>query len=171
MPAGGKASWDGNPNTSPPTTAPYRPGTADFNGLGITDDLVNAPNAATMPTANLLNSWSAFAVVFGRMIPNLTLSVRYAAGAPVLDSFTAAPTGVIAGNLTVARTGGGAVSGDISITWPAGTFPAALTQPKGSMNGILPGMIAVSAITNGIRVVTLNSAAAIADIPFTADLM
>lgn len=254
MPAPGTVStFDGNPNTSPPVTSPYRPGTADFNGLSLQDDAVYPPDPTRMVVANLANAWSAFAMVFGRLCQSLTISVAFAgvAGYPSLDSETASPTavavpgtfpgttapwlastsyalnsyviptvangfyyqatsvsgthtsgaseptwpttigltvtdnaganqivwtcsGVTPGTITIARTNGGAAHGDITITWPANTFPASLTKPKGATLNTNLGAhsysIGVTAISNGMRVTT-NQDTTPTDIPFTVELM
>ena len=177
MPAPGTSTWDGNANLSPPVTAPYRPGAADFNGIALADSAVYPPNPRTMPTAALLNTWSAMAVMLGRLCQNLTMSVRYVSNAPVIDSFTTAPTAAAslpaASTFTIARTAGGSAFGDITITWPAGTFPAALTQPKAYLNwalGPTSFSIGIVAVTNGVRVTTTQGNALV-DLPFTFEVM
>jgi len=176
MPAPGGSTFNGNVNASPPVTAPYRPGTADFNGIGLANSPVRPPNPATMPTAELLNTQSAMSVVYGRLVAAAIVSVKYAGGNPALDSYTAAPDafyGAPAAKVfTVARTGGGAANGDISITWPAGALPAQLVQPRASLN-VLPGAhsysIGVVPITNGVRVVT-NQDNTATDLAFTVEI-
>ena len=167
MSAPGGSTWDGNPNITPPATVPYRPGKDDFNGIALEDDAKSPPDASKMPTSALLNTWSALSVVFGRMIPNLVASVAYVSGSPALDSFTAAPSAVDSSTLTVARTGGGASHGDVTVSWPANTFPAAITQPLVSINGTTPGIASVSAVGNGVRIVIQNTSGTGVDLPFT----
>ena len=179
MPAPGTSTWDGNANLSPPVTAPYRPGAADFNGIALADSAVYPPNPRTMPTAALLNTWSAMGVMLGRLCQNLTMSVRYSSGgAPIIDSFTTAPTAAAslpaASTFTVNRTTGGAANGDISISWPVGTFPAALTQPKAYLNvslGANSYSIGIVAYGSTSVRVTTNQGSTPTDLPFTFEVM
>lgn len=176
MPAPNGSTWNGNALATPPVTAPYRPGPADLNGIGLQNSPTRPPNPATMPTAELLNTLSALAVVYGRLVANAIVSVKFAAGSPALDSYTAAPDAFFgapaAKVFTVARTGGGAANGDISITWPANALPAQLVQPRACLN-VLPGAhsysIGVVPITNGVRIVT-NQDNAATDLAFTVEI-
>lgn len=179
MPApGAQSTFDGNPLTSPPITAPYRPGLPDFNSLSLQDDQEYPPDPS-MPTANLMNSTAATCIVLGRMCQNVTLSVTYSGGNPGFDSFTASPTAVAtntaATTFTMVRTPGGAGSGDIFVYWAANTLPAALTRPMAHINGAVPGLIACDNFTNGghsgVRIVTQNQAGAATDLPFTVEVM
>lgn len=172
MPApGAQSTWDGNPNTSPPTTTPYRPGSADFNGIGLQDRADFPPNAQTMPTANLLNTWSATEVVLGRIVPNMVLSIT-GGNPPSIALCTAAPTAVNgnpSGFLTLTRNG----AGDVSITWPANTFPPAVAWPMATVNtqqGPTDSRtIAATPITNGVRVTTFNGGGGV-DMNFTVSV-
>lgn len=173
MPAPNGSTFAGNPKASPPTAIPYRPNSNDMNGIGIQNDPNFPPNPATMIVAELANTWSAQLVDVSRVVPMLVISVTV--GPLAINSIAAAPAVVqstpIGTTFTLARTGGGAGSGDTSITWPANTFASPITQPYVALNGTTPGGICISAITNGIRIVTVNMSNAATDLPYTAILM
>lgn len=179
MAAAGQSTWDGNPNLSPPVTTPYRPGTADFNNLALQDDQEDPPGDPTLPSAALMNGQSGAIVAMARVVANAIVSIIFSGG-PQFDSATATPTNVvsnpISSTFTVVRTPGGSMAGDIFIYWPASALPAAqLTRPKGYLNGATPGSICVDRFTNGgntgVRVVTYNTSASPADLPFTVEIM
>ena len=170
-PASGKSTFDGNPNTSPAVTVPYRPGDDDFNGIALENDPVEPPDPQTMPTAPLLNSHSAEIVKLRELIHSAAVSVIFSGGNPAIDSFTAGPSAFTQASPTatfsVARHGGGAGAGDIDVTWPADSLPSAATKPSVSLNGTTPGIVCVSPITNGVRVVAQDHTGTAADLPFT----
>jgi hypothetical protein len=161
MPAGtapGKSTWDVTPQ-------PYRPGTSDFNGAVLENSGANPPNPATMPTAELFNTMSLLLVSLGKVVPNAVISV--AGGAtPAITGFAAAPSAVVLSTFTVTRLG----AGNVKVTWPAGTFPAAATQPTVSLNNIVAAgsnyFVSAQNITNGVQVYTIINSTA-DDIPFT----
>jgi hypothetical protein len=180
MPAPNGSTFDGNPNASTPVVVPYRPGAPDFNGIGLQDNPQYPPNPLTMPTAALLNTWSALSVVFGRMIPVLRLSVT-GGTTPSISQFIAAPdyvggtlgsstpTPITLSTFTVTHVS----TGKVQITWPAGTLPTATTQPSAHLNGVLSSgysaSVSATPITNGVEVDTLLSGV-YSDMSFTVDV-
>jgi len=174
MPAAGQSTFDGNPYTSPPITTPYRPGDPDFNGRSLVDSQVNPPDPGSMVTANLLNGEAAEIIALRRLIHSATVSAKYVAGSPLVDSFAAGPSSfhaqVPTAQFSIARTGGGAAAGDVTITWPANSLPPNLTKPHATPNGVVPCMIAVDYVTNGVRVVTQDKNGNGIDIPFTVNI-
>ena len=163
-------STNESPGQSPFDLAtPYRPGTNDFNGNAKTD-AIDRPDPVTMPNAPEWTELCALAIAYGRVISAAKVSVKYVTGSPALDSFCAPGSNVVSGTFTIARTGGGAASGDISITWAANTFPPQSVQPSARLNGTTPGIICCSSITNGVRVVTQDHTGAATDLPFTAEI-
>lgn len=146
--APGISTWDVTPT-------PYRPGLADVNGASLLDDAENPPDASSMPTSALLNTLSQLVITFGKMLPNAIFSVT-GGNPPVLNLWTAAPNAPTQSTWTITRVG----AGNVQITWPAGTFPPAVTAPTVSLN-ITGGLVAthnysISAenITNGVQVTT-----------------
>ena len=165
------------PNLSPwddPTGA-HRPGAADFNGAAFLDDPDDAPDPATQASAALVNTICLALVSLGKVAPNARISVRYASGSPVLDSFTAAPSSPTSATFTIGRTPAGTGvngAGDVTISWPAGTFPTAVGQPSACVNFLgTAGAWNVSCanVTNGVRVITALAGTA-TDLPFTVSV-
>jgi len=166
MPAGtapNKSTWDATPT-------PYRPGTSDFNGAALENDEENPPDPSTMPTAELLNTLSFLAISYGKIAPNAIITVT-GGNPPVIIGVQSPRTGVIAGTFTATRNS----AGDVSITWPANTFPASQAAPTVSLNitgGVIAGhAYAYSAenITNGVRVTT-SFDAVMTDMNFTVQV-
>lgn len=144
-----------NPNNAPNIStwdlvAPRRPNSNDFNGCAKIDDAQFAPDPQTMCTGFEYNTLCLLVVALGKMVPNAVVSITGGA-VPGVAGFTAAPSAVTSLTFTVTRNG----AGDVSVTWPANTFPASLCAPKAALNtGGTPGQIEAVAITNGVRVRT-----------------
>lgn len=166
MPAPGQSTFDGNPQTSPPTTTPYRPGTADFNGANLQNDPVYVPDPNTMPTAPLFNTYSYEIVSIGKMIPVAFISVN-AGASPTVAFWSTAANNIASNPFTVTRTG----AGNYNVTYAAGTLPAPTAQPRGSLNVVLGAhnyAIGAVNIVNGIQVTTTQDGA-LTDLNFTVD--
>jgi len=168
MPAPNGSTFDGNANTSPPTTAPYRPGVNDFNGAALQNDMRpgRAPDPLTMPTAELFNSTAYMVVSACKMIPSASISVN-AGASPTVAFWTTAANKITTNPFTTVRN----AAGDYSITAPANTLPTPNAFPKASLAVALGahnyGVSAVP-ITNGIRVTTTQDGA-LTDLSFRAD--
>lgn len=167
MPAPGISTFDGNPETSPPTTTPYRPGTSDFNGAALADDPTYPPDPQTMPTANLFNTIALLLVSACKMIPFAIVSVT-AGASPVIAFWNTAANDIDANPFTLART----AAGNYTLSWTAGAFPSAAAQPVVALNLELGahnyGAGAVYG-TNSVQVTTTEDGA-LADLPFTVML-
>ena len=154
--------------------APRRPGTDDVGGFAKQD----TTQPADPVTGLRASDWNQIAQLITKackMTPLLIVCVRYSGGNPVIDSI-ACPSGNVAigagaYQVNIARTGGGAGSGDVTITWTAGALPSLGTsQPWWCvLNDLLGSNRAPSAqaVANGVRVVTTNGAGAATDIAFT----
>jgi len=165
------------PNVSPwddPTGA-HRPGATDFNGAAFQDDPDDAPDPSTQASAALVNTICLALVSLGKVTPNARISVKYASGAPVLDSFSAAPSGPTTATWTIGRTPAGTGvngAGDVTITWPAGTLPPAIGQPTACLNVLGTAAawgISCANVTNGVRIITTVGSTA-TDLPFTVSV-
>lgn len=154
----------GSPGTSTfDVVPPYRASPTDFNGCAKQDDAENPPDAATMPSAAEYNTLCNQAVALGKVVSAAILSLQVVATVYSVLAFSAAGNAPVLGTFTVTKNG----VGDVSITWPANTFPPAVCGPEASLNHTVPGMITAYAITNGVRVVMYNATGAAADMPFT----
>lgn len=143
---------------------PRRPSLDDFEGAEKQNDDDFPPDPEKDPTAEEYNELCQLVVGFGRMIPNAIVCV--AGGAtPSVAGFSAMPIAVITSTFTVTRNG----AGDVSITWPANTFPTPICRPRAYLNAG-PGMPHAVAITNGVRVHTYNSSGVATDLDFSVDV-
>ncbi len=164
MPAPGASTFDGNPNATPPTTAGYRPGASDFNGAALKNLGTNPPDPATMPTAELFNTYSLCMTSVGKMVPVAFISIN-AGASPTTAFWSTAANLIVVNPFTVTRNS----VGNYSITWPANTFPAAAAQPHAQLNVVLSAnnyAIGAVNITNGVQVTTTQGGA-LADLNFT----
>lgn len=165
MPAPNLSTWDGNPNTSPPTTTPYRPGTADFNGAGLTNDPVYPPNAATMPTAELFNTIGFLLTSIGKMVPNAFISVN-AGASPTTAFWSTAANNILTNPFTITRNS----VGNYTITVSANVLPAPAAQSLAVLNVVLGAhnySIGCVNVANGVQVTTTQDGA-LTDLNFTA---
>jgi hypothetical protein len=165
MPAGGISTFDGNPNASPVVTAGYRPGVADFNGAALTNDPVNPPDPATMPTAPLFNTIDLLLVSACKMIPTALISV-VAGASPTVAFWSTAANLIVANPFTVTRNS----VGNYSITYAAGTLPTPTAQPEAALNVLLAAhsySIGAVNVANGVQVTTTQDGA-LTDLNFTA---
>ena len=144
---------------------PRRPVLNDFNGAAKVDDATFPPDPQTMPNAAELNLAAKLAVAVGAVMPVLVFSV-IGGVTPTLFGIITAVTAVIPSTLTVVRNG----TGDVSITWPAGTFPTPSVYPTACTNAGAAGDADVVPITNGVRVRTYNGSAVATDLSFTVSL-
>jgi hypothetical protein len=161
------------PNLSPwDATTAHRPSTDDFNGAAFQNDADDEPDPATQATAELVNTMCLALVSLGKVVANAKVSVKYVSGNPVIDTFAAAPSAPTSATFTPVRTSGGAGAGDVTITWPAGSFPPALGQPMACLNVVgAPAAWGISCanVTNGVRVITTVGSTG-TDLPFTVSI-
>lgn len=144
---------------------PRRPVLNDFNGAQKIDDANFAPDPQTMPNAPELNLTARLLVAIGSMVANAIISIT-GGNPPTLAGWVT--PGTLSTSLTFTLTRNG--TGDVSITWPANTFPTAQVAPTVSTNAGARATADVVAITNGVRVRTFNAADAAADLNFTVTL-
>lgn len=147
-------TWDVSP--------PYRPGNNDFNGCQKLDDQAYPPDPQTMPSGPEYNTLCLLAIAFGKIVPNVRLSVAGSA-TPSITGFMSPASGPTLGTFTVTR----ASAGDVSITWPANTFPPSTVQPEATLNTLGAGRISAQNISNGVRVQTFDASGTAADLDFT----
>jgi hypothetical protein len=171
----GISTWDVSP--------PYIPGLPDYNGAALINDAEAPPTPGDMPTANLMNGTAFIEISLAQTAPSLIVSVTYSGGNPAFDSGTTA-AGVSPGAtspytsaaIVLERTPTGASHGDITVYWPANTFPPHRTRPTATINGSTPGVIACDWYTDtgghsGVRIVTQNLSGTATDLPFTVVIL
>lgn len=157
---------------------PRRPGIGDYNGAALEDDAEDVPDPETMPTADLMNGTAITELAIGQVVPHAVLSITFPGGSPAINIGTCAagatpgstsPIG--SSSFSVARTSGGAGSGDVTISWAASVLPVAAAAPMATLNGTTPGLICADVTTvagnAGVRIVTKNGSNVATDLPFT----
>lgn len=142
---------------------PRRPSIDDLGGGAKVNDEVLPPDPVRNATAEDFNQITKQVEASQRTLQAAVLTVRIGGGgAHSVQQQGCQPSGKSTGTFTLTDNG----VGDISITWPANTFPAALADPVASVTGATPAMIAAEKITNGVRVRTKDAANAPVDVPF-----
>ena len=144
-------------------TPARRPSLDDTGGVGFQDSIKAPPDPATMPNAAQQNAGNAHSAAFGGVIAHTVISIHYASGTPGVLLVGSARAGVIAGTFTVTPN----ATGDVSITWAAGTFPPAIALPMVSVNALSSLHAVAMPITNGVRVQVYNDSAALTNGDFT----
>lgn len=160
-------TWDGDPANN---VAPHRPSIAHLGD----NDKENEPGFPPDPrygiTADGSNqrAWQLWAL--SKVVPAVKLSIRFdGGGAPYLHSVsgTMSEVSIVPGeSFTVTDNG----TGDTTISWSSDFMPPILTEPEACINGLTPGMISVQAGTQNVRVLTLSSAGAATNLPFTVSI-
>lgn len=155
-----------SPNKSPwDDTTAHRPSTADYEGCALLDHPTRPPVPSQHPTSAQLNTIGFTHVSIGKIVPNAIVSINGGAS-PTIAYQSQAPSAVTV--YTVTRNG----PGDISITWPANTYPPPVQQPVAALNvqlGAFNYAIGAINIANGVRVVTTQTAA-LTDLSFTVQI-
>lgn len=151
MPAPNGSTFDGNANASPPTMVGYRPGLPDFNGAALTNDLASPPDPATMPVAEVWNTFAYLITSICKMIGVATFAVN-AGASPTMASWFTAALNIQANPFTITRVG----AGNYQITWAAALLPVQ-GWPRAFLNvvgGAHSYSIEAVNITNGVQVYT-----------------
>lgn len=117
------------PNANPfALTPPRRPGADDFNGMAKTN-AVDRPDPRTQPNAEEWNTKGHCLVAYGGVVPVAILTVRFNAGAPLIDKVACANPALLAGDFTVTDN----AAGDTSISWLATKLPTAVADAEASV--------------------------------------
>lgn len=158
-------TWDGDSANGVP---PRRPSVVDAGGDQKQDDSAYPPDPIEHPTAPGWNQKAKQIPALARVAPVCKLGVGFNSGAPFVSHCASPGTNVFTSTFTVTDNG----TGDTTITWPAGTFPASVCPPTGLT--LVSSSTSVSAahveqVTNGIRVRTFLGGSA-ADVPFTIEI-
>lgn len=146
-------------------TPPRRPSLDDLGGGAKENDDV-APDPVRDPTAEDFNQMSKLLAALGRLMPVALLSVDISSGDHFLERVSCATTAHTTGTFTLTDNG----AGDISITWPVGSFPPAVARPRAHVVGATPALIAAEAISSGVRVRTEDAAGNPVDVPFEVEI-
>ncbi len=144
---------------------PRRPSTDDLGGDDKQDNNEAPPDDVEHFTAQGWNQLVKQVEALARVASSCKLEVRYDAGTPYVNRCSSPSKSVTKATFTVVENS----TGDVSITWPADTFPPAVISPHGltllsSASAVVDGH--VEEITNGIRVRT-RSGGSVAEVPFT----
>lgn len=159
--ATGILPWDMTPDLG----GPRRGSLADY-GLAVVEDEDPAPDKLSMIYADLINGLQRHAEAMDRAVISVGFSVTLdGGGIPVLSQVTGPPTvATDVGNFTFLVNG----TGDVTISWPANTFPASVLGPLASPNdGTVGGGATAALVSNGVRVKTWTGASTAAHRAFT----
>lgn len=144
--------------------APHRPSVDDL-GSDSYEDFPGEPVDTTHEwPADCANQMCQVVERLGRLSDNLKISVRFADGAPFVQSSVQPRTSAV----TITATDDG--TGITALTWPANSFPPNLVDATATINvvsGSAAGYATTETIANGVRVRCYDTAGALANLPFT----
>lgn len=163
MSAAEHLTWDANGSE-----VPRRPSTDDMGGDQKVDDIEYPPIEPEHFTAGGWNQKAKQIPAICRVTASCKLEVRFNAGVPFVARATSPGTQININTFTVTDNG----AGDVTIEWPADTFPAFVCSPTGltllsNSAGVVTGH--VEEVTNGIRVRTFAAGVA-TDVAWTITL-
>lgn len=146
---------------------PRRGSLQDFGNATLEDDEDFAPDKNTMLYADLGNGLQRGVAAHEKAVFKVGITVTFSGGSPVVSQVTGGPAAAVVDTITPGDDG----DGDTTLTWPAGTFAAAILGPMASLNDdTFGGGITVKPIANGVRVRTWTGASTPADRPFTVTI-
>lgn len=146
--------------------APHRPGTEDVGYDDLVDDAGEPPNPRTDPNAAAWNQRSKQLVGLAKVAASLKLTVTFSGGTPAVAKFSYPGTVLELADFTVVDNG----TGDTTITWPENMLAPSIVDPHGVTLNTAQGMGFAAAVTNGVRVTTVNPSNAATDIGFTVEI-
>jgi hypothetical protein len=160
-------TWEGGTGDEG-TELPRRPSVDDLGGDTKLDNYEEPPDDAEHFTAQGWNQLVKQVAALARVTPAAKLEVRFNSGAPYIARVASPRADVAPSTFTPTDHG----AGDVSITWPADTFPPTVCSPTGltllsNAGAVVDGH--VEEIANGIRVRTRSGGVA-ADVPWTITL-
>jgi len=145
-----------------------RPSLEDVGGARLEDEA--PPNAPTktgeMPYADMVNQLQLQVAALAKMAAALTVSIKFTAGAPSVDSFVAPSTLLVLTDIGVVDVSPGVTRLDFA----AGKLPPHTVLPKVTINqdGDFTG-IGIQGV-NSVTIKTRNSASGAADADFTVEI-
>jgi hypothetical protein len=144
---------------------PRRGGLADYGNALIEDVAAHKPNKLSMLYADLCNGLQRHAAAIDGCIYKLGVSVNLDDdGDPVILQVVGPAAAAVGASLELTEN----ATGDVSITWDEGTFPAAVLEPVASLNGDNDDYtVRAKNIVDGVRVVVRDASPAGAWAPFT----
>jgi hypothetical protein len=153
--------YDGD---APNNIAPHRPSIDDLGS----DQYQDFPGEPVDPIhewpADGCNEMCGVVEKLARMGATLKVTVHFSSGTPNVFSSTQPRTSPV----TIVPVPNG--TGDVSLVWPANSFPPSLNDPKANVTGTTPGVAVAELISNGVRVRVVNMSNAAADLPFIVEL-
>jgi hypothetical protein len=154
---------------------PRRPNLEDFNGCEK-ENRGRLSNPRTHPSAEEDNKSKRLAVAYGQMVPFLAVTVRFSAGAPLVDKFVCLNSELLVSDLHLIDNG----AGDVTIWWPV--TKALSSQNVGPSVSLHAGVASmapdiVETVHNdgsvdhpAVRVRTWNASGVATDLKFTATI-
>lgn len=145
---------------------PRRPGISDVGGAQKEDDLNYPPDPVRMLTGADENQGEKLTVAYGKVVANAKVTVHFSGSTPSVAQASGCGSAVVPSLFTVTDNG----AGDTTISWPAGTFPAAIADHTARLTGATVGMIACETVSNGARVRTKDGTNTAADLAFVLEV-
>lgn len=143
----------------------HRPDITELGG-GAKVNVAPEPDPVRQLRAEDINQLSQQAAAVGRVMPVALVQIEQTAGTYSVIAVSCAPTTPTTGTFTLTKNG----TGDVSVTWPSGTFPSPIAKARAHVTGSAPLMVAAQAISNGVRVRMKNDTGTATDSHFDLDI-
>jgi hypothetical protein len=146
---------------------PRRPGIDDVGGgQKQNDPNLPPPDPELDPCADDFNQLSQQAVAAGKVLAVARLSIDQSGGDYTLVGISCASSTPTTTDFEVTKNG----VGDVTITWPDGTFPTAIARPRAHIIGSTPLAHATQPLAHGARVRMIDMAGTPAESGFDLDI-
>jgi len=146
---------------------PIRPAIADLGGGNKEQDAQALPDPVRHITKGDVDQWAKQIAAFARVVPNCLVTVHQVAGTYSVYSVSSLGTLITAPTFTVTKNG----TGDVTLSWPAGTFPAPICDHEAQATGTTFALaMADSSTVNQVRVRIFDNANAAKESSFNAKI-
>lgn len=123
-------------------TPPHRPALDELGG-GAKVNSTPEPDPVRQLRAEDVNQTAKQLAALGRVAPLAILQVEQSGGVYVKVAVAAQPNGVTLATFTLTKNG----TGDVTVSWPSGTFPSPVAKPRAHVTGDTPLLIATEQYT------------------------
>jgi hypothetical protein len=143
----------------------HRPSLEDLGGDAKINDATDPPDTAD-PQACEWNNFARLHAAFCRMMPTVSVTINFAAGAPFVETLVSMGTEIVAADLVITDN----AAGDTTISWAAGVLPTMSREPTAHSHADSRIAIAWAPSALSARVTTRTDAGVLADAKVTVHI-
>lgn len=146
-----------------------RPSVGDVGGASLVDHAESPPpQDGTHLYADMGNQWQKQIAAIAAMTPSARFTIDFSAGAPFISSMMCANSALVAGDFTLTDH----ATGDVTISWAAGTLPTMECEPTGSINANTTSACSFTAVRTSATAIRIRVmvAGVLSDTKFTVQV-